>query len=74
MCSGLIIGDNPKALRLLQKDIEQFLSIRGLELSKETTHITNIHDGFDFLGFNFRKYSKGKLLVHPTKGGIKAFK
>ena len=70
----VIIGDNPKALRVLQKDIEQFLSIRGLQLSKEKTHITNIYDGFDFLGFNFRKYSKGKLLVHPAKDNIKAFK
>ncbi len=70
----VIIGDNPKALRLLQKDIKQFLFTRGLELSKEKTHITNIYDGFDFLGFNFRKYSKDKLLVRPTKDGIKAFK
>ena len=70
----VIIGDNPKALRLLQKEIEEFLSIRGLELSKEKTHITNIHDGFDFLGFNFKKYSDGKLIVHPTKDGIKSFK
>ena len=27
----------------------------GLELSVEKTSITNIHDGFDFLGFHIRK-------------------
>ncbi len=50
------------------------LALRGLELSKEKTHITNVHDGFDFLGFNFRKYANGKMIVHPIKEGIISFK
>ena len=41
--------------------IAKFLKVRGLELSPEKTRITHIDDGFDFLGFNIRKY-KGKLL------------
>lgn len=36
--------------------VEQFLSVRGVELSQEKTQITHIHQGFDFLGWNFRKY------------------
>jgi len=40
--------------------IEEFLAERGLQLSTEKTVITNINKGFDFLGFNIRKY-KGKL-------------
>lgn len=43
-----------------------FLSERGLQLSLEKTHITHIDMGFDFLGFNFRKYA-GKLLITPSK-------
>ena len=49
----------------------------GLELSDEKTKITHISDGFDFLGFNIRKYTKrsprskyhqiGKLLIKPQK-------
>ncbi len=39
-----------------------FLQERGLMLSEEKTHVTHINDGFDFLGFNARKY-KGKLLI-----------
>ena len=58
----------------LQKDIEEFLALRGLELSKEKTHITHIRDGFDFLGFNFRKYPNNKVIVKPTNDGIKSFK
>ncbi|MCP4349204.1 MAG: group II intron reverse transcriptase/maturase [Desulfobacterales bacterium] len=53
--------------------IEEFLSIRGLTLSKEKTLITHIDDGFDFLGFNARKY-KGKLLIKPAKSSIKRVK
>ena len=70
----VITGRTPEDLRLVQKDIEKFLNIRGLELSKEKTHITNIRDGFDFLSFNFRKYPNDKVIVTPTKDGIKSFK
>lgn len=49
-----------------------FLKERSLELSEEKTRITHIDDGFDFLGFNVRKYA-GKLLIKPSKGAIKSF-
>ena len=49
-----------------------FLKERGLELSKEKTKITSIEEGFDFLGFNIRKY-KNKLLIKPAKKGVKTF-
>ncbi len=56
----------------VQPVIIQFLKERGLELSKEKTKITHINKGFDFLGFNVRKY-KEKLLIKPAKSGIKTF-
>ncbi len=46
--------------------VEQFLRDRGLQLSREKTCITNIADGFDFLGQNLRKYG-GKLLIQPSR-------
>lgn len=52
--------------------IEDFLKVRGLELSDEKTLITHIDDGFDFLGWNFRKY-KEKLLIKPSRKSIKKF-
>ena len=51
--------------------VETFLWERGMELSVEKTHITHINDGFDFLGFNVRKYA-GKLLIKPAKASVKA--
>jgi len=47
------------------------MAARGLELSDEKTRITQIEDGFDFLGQNLRKY-EGKLLIKPSKKSVKA--
>ncbi len=52
--------------------IKDFLKDRGLELSDEKTLITHINSGFDFLGWNFRKYN-GKLLVKPSNKSIDKF-
>ena len=52
--------------------VAAFLAERGLEFSVEKTKITHIDEGFDFLGFNVRKY-RGKLLIMPAKGNVKAF-
>ena len=59
--------------------VEQFLSVRGVALSQEKTQITHIYQGFDFLGWNFRKYvpksprRKAKLLIKPSKKNASAF-
>lgn len=58
--------------------VEQFLSVRGVELSQEKTRITQIHQGFDFLGWSFRKYvpkspyQKAKLLIKPSRKNASA--
>jgi RNA-directed DNA polymerase len=56
----------------VQPAIINFLKERGLELSLEKTKITHIDDGFDFLGFNIRKYEE-KLLIKPSKTSVKKF-
>lgn len=50
-----------------------FLKTRGLEFSGEKTRITHIRHGFDFLGFNIRKYANGKLLTKPSGSSVKTF-
>ena len=52
--------------------VEAFLSTRGLRLSPEKTRIVQIKDGFDFLGWQARKYSE-RLLVRPSKKNGQAF-
>ena len=49
--------------------VRDFLAQRGLTLSEEKTAITHITEGFDFLGFNFRKYDT-TLLIKPSKKGV----
>jgi RNA-directed DNA polymerase len=51
--------------------VVEFLAERGLVLSPEKTKITHIGDGFDFLGWNIRKYN-GKLLMKPSNANVKA--
>lgn len=51
--------------------IRDFLKSRGLELSEEKTLITHIEDGFDMLGWTFRKF-KGKLIIKPSQKAVKA--
>ena len=38
--------------------VADFLKTRGLELSPEKTSITHIDEGFDFLGWNVRKFGR----------------
>jgi RNA-directed DNA polymerase len=70
----IITGKSNELLeQAIKPAIKSFLLERGLELSEEKTKLTNINDGFDFLGFNIRKY-KGKLLTRPSKSAIKGIK
>lgn len=67
----IITGNSKEWLELEVKPVVvEFLAERGLVLSPEKTKITHIVEGFDFLGWNFRKYN-GKLLMKPSKANVK---
>jgi RNA-directed DNA polymerase len=69
----IITGDNKQLLEEAVKPlVEDFLAQRALELSREKTKITHIEEGFDFLGWNVRKYGD-KLLIKPSKKNVKTF-
>lgn len=69
----VITGDSKE---LLENEIKpwlvSFLAIRGLRLADSKTKVVHIDEGFDFLGWNFRKYS-GKLLIKTSQKNVKAF-
>jgi RNA-directed DNA polymerase len=67
----LVITPSKEIANEVCEIIHDFLAIRSLELSPEKTVITHIDDGFDFLGWTFRKY-KGKLLIKPSQKSIKS--
>lgn len=56
----------------IQPWIVSFLATRGLRLSAAKTRIVHIDAGFDFLGWNFRKYD-GTLLIKPSKKNMGTF-
>ena len=71
VCKSKTIAVNVK------QSIKEHLSTIGLTLSDEKTKITHIYDGFDFLGFNIRKYGRTRkksnkpsdriLLIKPQR-------
>ena len=62
----VVTADSSETAHKIIDVIQSFLTPRGLKLSEEKTLVTNINAGFNFLGWNFRKY-KGKLLPKPSK-------
>jgi len=65
----IVTANTEEIAKEVKELIKDFLKDRGLELSDEKTMITHIDKGFDFLGWNFRKYN-GKLLIKPSKKSI----
>lgn len=68
----VITGRSKDLLEEAKVMVEDFLSRRGLSLSDEKTRIAHIEEGFDFLGWNVRKYD-GKLLIRPARKNVQAF-
>ena len=66
----VITADSYEVAHEIIDVVKTFLAPRGLKLSEEKTLVTNISEGFQFLGWNFRKYN-GKLLVKPSKDSQK---
>jgi RNA-directed DNA polymerase len=80
----VVICESEQEATFIKEKIANVLSSNiGLELSEEKTKITHISEGFNFLGFNIRKYTeksprskhheRGKLLIKPQKEKVTNF-
>jgi RNA-directed DNA polymerase len=47
-----------------------WLTPRGLAINEDKTRVVTLDEGFDFLGFNVRRY-RGKLLIKPSKAAVR---
>ncbi|MGC1204549.1 MAG: group II intron reverse transcriptase/maturase [Flavobacteriaceae bacterium] len=65
----IVTGRNQRQLKRVQHAIGKFLELRGLKISDDKTSIRHINEGFEFLGWNFRKYNN-KLLCKISKKSI----
>jgi RNA-directed DNA polymerase len=50
--------------------LAEWLAPRGLAFNEDKTRIVRLEDGFDFLGFNVRRYNR-KLLIKPSSAAVK---
>jgi RNA-directed DNA polymerase len=55
----------------VKAQLAEWLKPRGLAFNEEKTRVVHLEDGFDFLGFNIRRYPVGKLLIKPSKAAVK---
>jgi len=50
--------------------LTEWLAPRGLAFNEDKTRIVHLSEGFDFLGFNVRRY-RSKLLIKPSKAAVR---
>ena len=50
--------------------LARWLEPRGLVINEGKTRVVTLEDGFDFLGFNVRRYH-GKLLIRPSQAAVR---
>lgn len=62
----IVTGSSQEVVERARRLIKAFLKERGLELSEKKTKITHIDEGFDFLGWTFRKFDQDWRMT-PSK-------
>jgi len=62
----IVTAKSLEEIEALKPIVEKFFAERGLALNTEKTRIVSVNTGFDFLGFNVRRY-KRKCIVKPQK-------
>jgi len=50
--------------------LAQWLTPRGLAFNEHKTNVVSLSEGYDFLGFNVRRYQR-KLLIKPSKTAVR---
>jgi RNA-directed DNA polymerase len=50
--------------------LAEWLAPRGLAFNEDKTKIVHLMQGFDFLGFNVRRYRNGALLIKPSRAAL----
>ena len=76
----VILTESKEDAEVARTTIGEWLSEKGLALSEEKTKINHLKEGFDFLGWNFRKYKTTSrksgmvTLIKPSEKNIQKFK
>lgn len=73
----VIICETKEEAESMYDKLKPYLQTRGLELAQDKTKVVHVTEGFDFLGFNVRRYINGgdktrktKLFIKPSNKAI----
>jgi RNA-directed DNA polymerase len=55
----------------VKTQLATWLAPRGLIFNEDKTQIVHLTEGFDYLGFNVRRYRHGKLLIKPSDDALR---
>ncbi|GHJ35213.1 hypothetical protein Sm713_08220 [Streptomyces sp. TS71-3] len=56
--------------RRTKERLSEWMIPRGVAFNEEKTSVVHLEEGFDFLGFNIRRYN-GTLLIKPSKAAVR---
>jgi RNA-directed DNA polymerase len=62
--------DSREQAEQVKTRLEPWLAVRGLAFNEEKTRVVHLDEGFDFLGFNVRRYGQ-KLLIKPSDKAVR---
>jgi RNA-directed DNA polymerase len=66
----VVLCHTQKQAEQVKARLGQWLAPRGLAFNEDKTRIVCLSEGYDFLGFNVRRY-RAKLLIKPSKAAIR---
>jgi RNA-directed DNA polymerase len=69
----VVMCHSQKQAEQARQRLRSWLTARGLSFNEDKTQIVHTSDGFNFLGFNVRRYRTwrgGKLLIKPSKEAV----
>jgi len=66
----IALCDTREQAEQVKTRLTPWLASRGLAFNEDKTRVVHLDEGFDFLGFNVRRYG-AKLLIKPSTGAVK---
>src|ERR1039457_4992237 len=66
----VVLCHSQEQAQQIKARLTEWLTPRGLAFNEDKTKIVHLSQGFDFLGFNVRRYGR-KLLIKPGKAAIR---
>src|SRR4051794_36496843 len=65
-----VLCNSQEQAQYVKERLARWLAPRGLVFNEDKTKIVHLSEGFDFLGYNVRRY-QSKLLIKPSRAAVK---